>query len=396
MRKALLIAHRWTGVIVALAVIITGLTGAIIPYQDQIRSLVAGEVWDAAPPEPGARVLSGLELKRIVEAETGGEVGFIQLVPASDHAHSVFVSAPSGEPPLPFRQFFLDPYTGEIRARVNFAELADGPINIAPFLVSLHYSLAAGQTGRLLLGVAALAWLLLSLAGLVLTFPRKGPRKGSPTFWRDWAGAWRLRRKGARKVRLYDFHRATGLWLLPFTVVFTWSAVAFNLDAVHQPVQAMLGGKGLFAPVDNPAPDPGAAMSAEQAEQVGARLMREQAEARGFTIRGPEALSFRPYAHVIGYYARTSLDGPTGNGSTAVWFDQASGRLIAFRHPYGETSADTFDKVLRLLHTGEMFGGVYKLAISLFGLLISATTIAGVVMWLKSKRRPARSRREVR
>ena len=155
----------------------------------------------------------------------------------------------------------------------------------------------------------------------------------------------------------------------------------------------MLGAAGLFTPVENPAPDAGKAMSPEQAEQVGAKLMQEQAEARGFTVRGPEALSLRPYAHVIGYYARTSLDGPTENGSTAVWFDQASGRLVEFRHPYGETRADAFDKVLRLLHTGDLFGGAYKLAISLFGLLIAMTALSGVLMWLKKSGRPARELR---
>ena len=191
MRKLLLILHRWTGLIVALAVVFTGLTGAVIPYHDQIRSLVAGDVWDAAPPVPDAPVMSGLELKRIVEEETGGEVSFIRLVPDPDHALSVFVRPRTGEPPLPFQQYFLDPYTGDIRARVRFADLRDGPINIAPFLVSLHYSLAAGQTGRLILGLAALAWLLLSIAGLVLTFPRGG----SSSFWRGWGRAWRLRRR---------------------------------------------------------------------------------------------------------------------------------------------------------------------------------------------------------
>ncbi|MEN7538483.1 PepSY-associated TM helix domain-containing protein [Aurantiacibacter flavus] len=383
----MLIAHRWFGLIVALAVVITGLTGAVIPYQDHIRSLVAGEVWDVSPPVPGAPVLSGLELKRIVEEETGGAVSFIQLVPDADHASSVFVSAQTGEPPLPFQQYFLDPYTGDIRARVKFAELSDGPINIAPFLVSVHYSLAAGQTGRLILGVVALAWLLLSIAGLVLTFSRRR----SPSFWRHWGRAWRLRRRGAHKVRLCDFHRATGLWLAPLTFVFTWSAVAFNLDAVHEPVQRMLGAQGLYEPVDNPAPDAGQAMPPERAEEVGARLMQAQADQRGFTVRGPEALSFRPYANVIGYYARTSLDGPTETGSTAVWFDQASGRLIEFRQQFGETSADAFDKSLRLLHTGEMFGEGYKLVISLFGLIVAATALAGVFLWLRNSRRSAPS-----
>src|SRR5690606_3525249 len=123
-------------------------------------------------------------------------------------------------------------------------------------------------------------------------------------------------------------HRAAGLWIFPAMLVFAWSAVAFNLDQVHTPVQRAFGAQGLYRPVTNPLPAPGVPMTWETAVEVGERLMNEEAARRGFEIRGPEALSLNPYAGVTGYYARTSLDGPTQNGSTAVWFDQVSGRPV--------------------------------------------------------------------
>ena len=101
-------------------------------------------------------------------------------------------------------------------------------------------------------------------------------------------------------------------------LVFAWSAVAFNLSEVHRPVQRLLGAEGLYQPIVNPAPAPGEPMSAEQAVVIGEKLMAREAERQGFTIHEPEAISFRPYAQVIGYYARTSLDGPAEQGSTAV------------------------------------------------------------------------------
>lgn len=382
MRRLLLTVHRWAGLTIALALVVTGLTGAVIPYQDGLRSLVASDVWDAAPPSPGAKPLSGLELVRMVEAETGGSVGYFQLVPDPDHAQSIFVRGDPGGPPLGFEQVFVDPYTGDIRAKVRFAELADGPINIVPFLVAVHYSLGAGEVGRLVLGWAALIWTVTSLIGIALSLPRLGGG-GVRQFVRRFRPAWSIRRGKGSRVFVFDFHRALGLWLWPLMLVFAWSAVAFNLDAVHEPVQRFFGAEGLYAPVENPSPAAGAPMSREQAVATGERLMAEEAARQGFTVRGPEALSLRPYAGIVGYYARTSLDGPSDNGSTVVWFDQVSGERVAFRPPYGGTGADAFDKALRMLHTADLFGLPYKILVSVFGVLTAAMAAAGALIWLR-------------
>jgi uncharacterized iron-regulated membrane protein len=133
-------------------------------------------------------------------------------------------------------------------------------------------------------------------------------------------------------------------------------------------------------------------MTLEQSVEVGERLMREEAARRGFENRGPEALSHNPFARVPGYYARTSLDGPTQNGSTAIWFDQVSGRPVAFRPPFGTTAADALDKTSRMLHTASFFGWPYRVLVSAFGLLTAAMAIAGLILWLRRTRGARRTR----
>lgn len=379
MRPILLITHRWAGLTIALAMVVTGLTGAILPFQRELRVLLAPEIWKVESPGPSATTMSGIELARHVENETGGTVSYIQLVPDPGHAQSIFVAPRPGGPPLDFEQVFVDPYTAEIRARVRFADLRDGAVNVMPFLISFHYSLAAGRWGQFVLGIAAFVWLLTSICGLVLTLPRK---EGSG-FGGRWLSAWRVRRKQGAHALNYDLHRATGLWLLPAMIVFAWSAMAFNLPQVHEPVQRMFGAQGLYAPVANPMPSPGTPMAREEAAETGARLMAQEARQRGFTVHEPAALSFNPYSQVIAYYARTSLDGPTEQASTAVWFDHVSGRQVAFRPPFGSTTADAMDKTFRMLHTAALFGGPYRIFVSLFGLLTAGMAIAGLLLWLR-------------
>ena len=128
-------------------------------------------------------------------------------------------------------------------------------------------------------------------------------------------------------------------------------------------------------------------MSWERAIAHGEQLMAREAERGGFDVYRPEALSLAPYANAIGYYARTSLDEPSENGSTVVWFDQVSGAQLGFGKPYGSTAADAIDKTVRVLHTADGLGWPYRVFVSLFGLLTAGMAVAGVVLWVRRSRR---------
>src|SRR5207248_5209708 len=119
------------------------------------------------------------------------------------------------------------PFTGAELGRRREGDLFQGWINLMPFIYRLHRELAAGRTGVLILGGAALVWTLDCFAALYLTLPLTVVR-----FWRRWSRSWRVR-KSKNSFRLnFDLHRARSLWSLPLLVVFAWASGTINLTPV--------------------------------------------------------------------------------------------------------------------------------------------------------------------
>ena len=388
-RPWLVLAHRWLGLTIAIVLLVAGLTGAVLPFSADLNHMASPKLWAAAPPTPGAPLLSGIALMHKVEQQTGGVVRFMPLQLDPHFAQAVFVGARPGGPSLGYEEVIADPYTGAIRQKTVYGRLSDGPVNLVPFLMELHYELAAGPTGYLLFGCAALIWVFVSLIGFYLTLPARSARAAARASWlQRWAPAWQMRPKAGALPFTFDLHRVGGLWVWPVMLVFAWSAVAFNLPQVHDPVHRALGARGLFTAPRNVDPADGTVMSPEAAVQRGRVLMDEQARQRGFTVEGGWALSLNPSAHTMGYYARTSLDRPIEKqGSTAVWFDQVDGRFLELQAPFGRTAADSFDKWVQVLHRADVFGLPYRLFVSLFGLLVASSAATGVILWTRRQMR---------
>ena len=110
LRLLLVFAHRWSGLAIAFFLIVAGLTGALLPFQRDLNRLVAPTLWAAAPPTPGARPMSGVELMKSVEAQTGGTVRYFLLQLDPGYAQAVFVSA---RPALMAEQARLGGFTVE-------------------------------------------------------------------------------------------------------------------------------------------------------------------------------------------------------------------------------------------------------------------------------------------
>jgi uncharacterized iron-regulated membrane protein len=66
-------------------------------------------------------------------------------------------------------QAFIDPYTGRILGQRMWGDISQGAINLSPS--STHYTLASGEIGHYLLGVAALIWTLDCFIGFFRTSP---------------------------------------------------------------------------------------------------------------------------------------------------------------------------------------------------------------------------------
>jgi len=86
---------------------------------------------------------------------------------------------------------------------------------LVSMLIDLHDNLLAGEAGRAVNGVGAIAVLLVALSGLIIWWP--GIRR--------WRSSLTLRRNVGWKRFVWDLHSAVGIWTFVVIVIFAVSGI---------------------------------------------------------------------------------------------------------------------------------------------------------------------------
>ncbi|MGS1005765.1 PepSY-associated TM helix domain-containing protein [Achromobacter anxifer] len=401
-RAWLVLAHRWVGLVIAGFLLVAGLTGALLAWNDELEALFSPDLFLVEPPEPDAPSLDPLILRERVQlafpqalathaplALRPGRALVFQLDPLADAASGI-------GPELADDQVFVDPYRGRILGARKRGDLTQGQKNLMPFIYRLHYQLALGVVGDRVFGVISLLWTLDCFVGACLSLPVRVGRTGkSGQGGKSWLARWRTSwavRWGAGSYKLnFDLHRAGGLWAWAMLFVLAWSAVAFNLSEVYDPVM-----RSVFAHQEDdagvqplPVPESVPALGWREAREVGRRLMEEQARVQGYTVLREDALRHDPQLGVYRYGVVSSRDVGDRWGATSLTFDAATGEFRGLWLPTGAASGDTLRTWLTSLHMAAVGGAVaglpMKLLICAIGLAVAMLSVTGAVIWWKKR-----------
>jgi uncharacterized iron-regulated membrane protein len=383
-RQIALLVHRYVGLTMAVFLLVAGLTGSLLVFNEELDSACAPELFRVSP---GARLLAPFELRERLQAqlEPGVNLYDIDLAPEQDKASTFWIQSNEGE----WRQYFADPYTARLLGSREWGNLSEGWKNLMPFIYRLHYSLALDDVGTLLFGIVALLWTLDCFVGAYLTFPpsTNGRREPGRRGWlQRWLPSWLLRTNQLFSL-VFSWHRASGLWVWAMLLVFAWSAVGLNLRSAYLPIMQNLAGLQPTAhdqllELEPPFPVPG--IDLRDALAIGRRLMSAEAQTRGFTVQREEALAFYQDHGVFNYSVRSTLDIAAAHGGTEVYFDD-QGRLIGFEAPSGVNAANTFEHWLFGLHFAAVFGLWYRIFVCLMGLAVATLSVTGVWIWWRKR-----------
>jgi uncharacterized iron-regulated membrane protein len=384
-RRFWVIVHRWAGLTLALFLIIAGLTGSILPFEESLGYASRPSLSLAAPPRPGDEPLDAVTIVERVERQTGGRVSYAPLEVPRDHVLRMFISAAPGRTALPYDVVWADPYSGKVRLTFTWGGVRDGAENIVPFLYQLHYGYVAGPWGMWAFGIAALVWTLDCVVGFGLTLPMR-QKGGTRSAWlRRWKPAWMIRRHVRGHKLHFDLHRASGMWLWPLLLVFAWSGVSLALPSVERPVARLFGASASYAPPPRAQPLTIPLMDRRQAIAIGMRELRTIAARRGFAVERPTMLGYDAGSGVYILYARTSLDSVKEGGRTMLWLDATDGRPLHWEDPIGKTRADRISAWLVMLHMADVFGLPYRIFVSGLGLAVTLLSVTGVLIWLRKR-----------
>lgn len=388
MRRAFVLVHRYVGLVMAGFLVIAGLTGSLLAFNDELDAAISPELFRSAPRTLGDSPLDPIALRQRVAAHfPDAQVNRVPLRIVPGHA----VRFPlQGRARAADNEAFVNPYTGAVQGTRRFADLSQGMKNLMPFIFHLHGTLALDQAGRLAFGIIALLWTIDCFVGAYLTFPQraqKQPAAPISTWLRRWWPAWKVRQQSNFAKLNFDLHRAGGLWLWAMLFVLAWSSVSFNLHDVYSPVMRSLfehQSYGAEAPrLARPQHEPGIAWS--EAREIGRKLMADQGRTHGYEIHFEDALSYDPRRAIYRYDAHTDRDLRDHSGRTRLWFDANTGKFLGIWIPTGAARGDTIHDWLTSLHMAAIWGLPFKAFMAVVGLIVTMLSTTGIIIWWRKR-----------
>lgn len=358
--------HRWCGLLMALFLVNSGLSGATLVFRDEIDDwlnadaievevrgqMLAADAMLAAlrAQRPDARVV------RFFSGDGPGEAWLFQL-------------APGGAAPQAANEVWLDPYSGKITGERRAGAVRLDRRHLVPMVMHWHDSLYMDKVGLTMIGTVALLWLLSSLLGIYLALPRLASLRK----------AFVIKRGASTFKTVYDTHRVVGLVTCVVLLGSAFSATSLGLPNQFKFVV------GLFSPVTAPLlktlPSREAAAPAVSMDQA-IRIARTALP--GAVLRG---LSAHPDKGVYQVRLRLDDDINAGNGTGRVIVDMHSGAVLE-RRSFREagSAGDTLLAWMYPLHSGQAFGRAGRIVIVCIGVFPGVLGLTGAWIWWRRRR----------
>lgn len=378
LRKAIFQIHLWAGLLLALYVIVIGISGSILVFKEELmpkpRISIGHVDYNACTTEQLTHAID------LANAASPGMKAFLASCPTP--ANSLFTvnvreqpkrlqGAPvqrgggaEGRPKLKQHTIYLHPLTGAIVGD------ADREASWLEWVEQLHVSLLLGRSGRMWNGIGASVLLVITLSGVVLWWP--GIRNWSRGLKLDFRKSW-------KRIN-FDLHSVVGFWTLFFTLTWALTGMYFTWPKLFTtPVQKL----SPIVTASYPAQQLKAAQLQPPAVDVplDLRSMIAQAQQQSpeghlegvFYGMGPKPM-FTVYMArgILGDYSNTDF----------VYLDQRGGRVLYTWHRgQNKTFGDWCVWLVAPLHFGTSWGQGFKALWALFGLALPLLTITGILMY---------------
>ena len=370
-RSTISLAHRYSGLLMALVAILAALTGSLLTFAPELDRLLNPELLRPPLPAEGTWRRSLAEQLAAVEQrqsdEPGWQAAFIVPAQHAGQASAVWMrrTDPQRSGSTRFRQVLIDPYTGAVLGQRERGRADWSRAGFVRSLSRLHGDLLLGAVGRWVMASCALIWTLTSLAGLYLWWPGR----------RKLALALTVKRSAGRRRFVFDLHRASGFYSLPILLVVAFTGIYLALPTTVKPLVAAVA-----AVTDGRAPrvavPVGAAVALDPDQAVAlARTVFADGELRRVSL--PMAPG-QPYA--IAFQNPSDVTRANG-GRSVVWIDPYRGNVLSVSDASTAPAGNTFINWQLPLHTGVAFGTVGRMLVFFSGLVATVLTASGLLIW---------------
>jgi len=369
--------HLWVGLLFCLPLVVLGLSGSLLVYEDWTRILDPHRIAAAGQAKPIGDIVAAARAAApegytpaFYRAPEGpGDFASVRLTARPRSQGPGQPAAPSQGGGVPLR-IEVDPVSLQVWDNLPSS-------GVISFVHTLHANFFLSD--RRLVGGLGVAMVVLGISGLVNWWP---PR-------RRWREGFVVRRKARGMVLYRQLHGAAGIWAYVVFIVVSLSGVYLAFP------QTMRDAINVVAP----ARDLRAAAAAVKVERVAGATPMPVDEAVTLARQGvPEAridfvgLPSRPDQSYRITLLRPGQD--RGAPAVTVFVDPWTRQIATTFDPREYSAGETVISWQHALHSGDGAGPLWKLLVFVVGFLPLLFSITGVWMWwLKRAQRLAAATR---
>ncbi len=339
--------HRWLGLSLGLVLLVAAVTGSAMLVADPLDEALNEQLFHV--PQASTVNYQAVLLRLRAEVDPGASLTLRPPRELGESFRAIVRGEWSGT-------IFLHPQTGEV---LGSRGETDG---LMGFLFTLHSSLFAGEAGKAVLTLSALAYLFMLATGVYLWWPAR------------WRQALTVRWSAGGLRALFDWHRVTGALFGVVVLVSVASGAYMAWPPIAKSISALNGTPLAVPPRANggPPPDDVVALAVDQAEKT-----------------YPDAL--------VGYVQVPAkadqpirvrlrlLDDPHPNGLTSVWLDPVTAQVLQVNRWTELDPGTRAYAYIYPLHTGELWGLPWLVLTFVVGMALTVYAATGFLLWWKRR-----------
>lgn len=213
--------HLWFGIASGIVVFVLGITGCVLVFEQEIKSL--SSPWlHAERPVEGKILPPSVLYKSVEKALPAREIESVWYHGENQTAHFRIHESDS--------TIYVNPYTAEVIAMVSNEDIFN-------FFKDGHYYFwLPKEIGHQVTGWGTLIFFLLLISGIILWWPKKWNKKGKEQ-------SFKIRWSAKFKRINYDLHNVLGFYSVIIAIVVAFTALMMSFTWFSKSVYWLAGGE---------------------------------------------------------------------------------------------------------------------------------------------------------
>lgn len=358
MKKILGWLHLWLGITSGIVILIVALTGSLLVFEEELEHTFHSSFFYVAPPAHAVRLPLDQLVMTVQQQYPGYKTGNMKIEPA--HNRTVIFQLLKTKTDQLYVS--VDPYSGHIIAATPASK------RFFTIMLQLHRYLCMGATGKVITGVSCSIFVLLTLSGLILWWPKRNNRKQR----------FRVKWNASFKRLNWDLHAVFGFYVHLVLLVISLTGLVWSYQWVNGLLFYIFNGTFKAEKVTPPP------SVAQEGSGYFEKIYRRTNETLPYS--GPVTISYGNDTLAIAAF-KNDLAAATANTYDFLYFEAGTGKLLKKRLHKDESAGMKARRLVYPIHTGSIYGWPTRVIALISSLVAASLPVTGVLIYLGRKKK---------